>query len=66
MVSLIHGGSTLSGGGGESSVRFFVHLDVEGIFPVDGVFLIEEPEVGVYESEDCYSSFDHEACMLIV
>lgn len=64
--SLIHGGATLSGGGGEGSIGPLVHLDIEGVLPVDGIGFIHEPKVGIEYSKDEHSPSDEESGVLVV
>ena len=65
-VSLIHGGSSFTGGGGQRSVALLIEFDVEGVLPVEGVGFVEEPEVCVEQSEDESASPDEQPGVLVV
>lgn len=65
-VSLIHGGSSLTGRGGQGSVALLIEFDVEGVLPVEGVGFVEEPKVAVEQSEDKCASPDEQPGVLVV
>lgn len=64
--SFIHGDSSLTSRGRQSSIGTFIMLEIKGVLPINGIRFRHEPKIGIKSSKYKYTVSNKKAGMLIV